>query len=87
MTLIKQVYQNHVLFGIIGTLKMFDLNLNRMFVINVMTDYELKTIAILNVKRVDFSCILWGINRNEAINRMNNSVLFYRWILVKRNCC
>ena len=41
----------------------------------VMTDYELKTIAILNVKRVDFSCILWAINRNEAINRMNNSVL------------
>ena len=41
----------------------------------VMTDYELKNIAILNVKWVDFSCILWGISRDEAINRLNNSVL------------
>ena len=41
----------------------------------VMTDYELKNIAILNVKWVDFSRILWGISRDEAINRLNNSVL------------
>ena len=24
---------------------------------------------------VDFRCILWGISKNEAINRLNNSVL------------
>ena len=41
----------------------------------LMTAYELKNIAILNVKCVDFSCILWGISRDEAVNRLNNSVL------------
>ena len=40
-----------------------------------MTAFELKNIAILNVKVVDFRCILWGISRNEAVNRLNNSVL------------
>ena len=30
----------------------------------LMTAYELKNIAILNVKDVDFTCILWGIGRN-----------------------
>ena len=24
---------------------------------------------------VDFRCILWGISRDEAVNRLNNSVL------------
>ena len=41
----------------------------------LMTAYELKKIAILNVKGVDFRCILWGISRDEAVNRLNNSVL------------
>ena len=41
----------------------------------LMTTYELKSIAILNVKGVDFRCILWGISRDEAVNRLNNSVL------------
>ena len=36
LTLIKQVHQKNVCFVIIGTLKMLDLNLNHMFVINVM---------------------------------------------------
>ena len=39
-----------------------------------MTAYELKNIAILNVKSVDFRCILWGISRDAAVNRLNNSV-------------
>ena len=34
-TLIKQVHQNNVRFAIIGALKIFDLNLNHMFLINV----------------------------------------------------
>ena len=34
-----------------------------------------KNIAILNVKGVDFRCILWGIGRDEAVNRLNNYVL------------
>ena len=39
------------------------------------TTYELKNIAILNAKGVDFRCILWGITRDGAVNRLNNSVL------------
>ena len=40
-----------------------------------MMAYELKNIAILNAKGVDYRCILWGISRDEAVNRLNNSVL------------
>ena len=36
LTLIKQAYQKNVCSAIIGILNMLDLNLNRMFVINVM---------------------------------------------------
>ena len=36
------------------------------------TAYELKNISILNVKRINFRCILWRISRSEAID---NSVL------------
>ena len=43
--------------------------------------YELKTIAKLNTKDVDYRCILWGISRNEAVNRLNNSVLADKGIL------
>ena len=39
-----------------------------------MTAYE-QNIAILNVKGVDLRCILWGISRDETVNRLNNSVL------------
>ena len=39
------------------------------------TAYELKNIAILNVKRVDFRCILRVISRDGAVNRLNNSAL------------
>ena len=37
--------------------------------------YELRNIAILNAKDVDYRCILWNISRDEAVNRLNNSVL------------
>ena len=47
----------------------------------LMNAYELKNIAISNVKGVDFRCILWGINRNEVVNRLNNSVLEDKGIL------
>ena len=40
----------------------------------LMTAYELKSIAVLNVKGMDFSCILWGISRDEVVNRLNNCV-------------
>ena len=41
----------------------------------LITAYELKNIAILNINLVNFGCILWGISRDEAISRLNNSVL------------
>ena len=47
----------------------------------LMTTYELKNIAILNVKGVDFRCILWGISRDEGVNRLNNSVLENKGVL------
>ena len=40
-----------------------------------MAAYELKNIAILNVKGVDFRCILWGISRDEVVNRLNDSAM------------
>ena len=43
--------------------------------------YELKKDATLNVKGVDFRCILWGINRDEVVNRLSNSVLKDRAVL------
>ena len=47
----------------------------------LMTAYELNNNAILNVKGVDFSCILWGIGKNEVVNRLNNSVLKVKGVL------
>ena len=48
----------------------------------LMTAYELKNITILNVKEVDFRCILWGITRrDDAVNRLNNSVLEDKGVL------
>ena len=46
-----------------------------------MNAYKLKNIAILNVKGVNFRCILWDISRDEAVNRLNNSVLEGKGVL------
>ena len=53
----------------------FEPNVCNKCIVKLMTDYELKNIAMLNVKEVDFRCIFGGISRDEAINRLNNSVL------------
>ena len=49
--------------------------------------YELRNIVILNAKGDDYRCILWGISRDEAVNKLDNSVLevkvFHKWILVE----
>ena len=47
----------------------------------LITVYELKNVAILNVKGADFRCILWGISRDEAANRSSNSVLEDKGVL------
>ena len=48
----------------------------------LMTAYELKNIAILNVKGIDLRCILWGISRDDAVNKLNNSVLEDKSVLL-----
>ena len=40
---------------------------NRCYDIPMMA-YKLENIAILNVKGVDYKCILWSMTRNYAIN-------------------
>ena len=49
----------------------------------LMTTYELKRHCNINVKGVDFRCILWRISRDEAVNRLNNSVVEDKWVLVQ----
>ena len=43
--------------------------------------YELKNIAISNAEGVYYRRILWGISKNDATNRLNNSVLEDKGIL------
>ena len=47
----------------------------------LMTAYKFKNIATLNVKGVDFRWILWGISRDEAVNRLSNSALENKGVL------
>ena len=54
----------------------------------LMMVYGLKNIAILNVKDVDYRCVLWNMTRNDAINMLDNSKLddkctLWIWILVR----
>ena len=46
-----------------------------------MIVYELKDIAILNVKGVDYRCILSDISKNEVVIILNNSVLEVKVVL------
>ena len=47
----------------------------------LMTAYELKNIAILNVKGVDYRCIVWAIKKNEAVSILNHTVLEDKGVL------
>ena len=71
--LMTQEHQKNVCFVIIGIFKILVINFSQMLIINAMM--KLKSIAIMNVKDVDYRCILLGISRNEAVNILNNSVL------------
>ena len=59
----------------------FELHVCNKYHYVLMTAYELKNVAILNVKGVDFRHILWGISRVEAVNRLNNSALEDKGVL------
>ena len=41
----------------------------------------LKNIAILSAKGATFRCLLMGINKNEALKKLNNSVTYDRGVL------
>ena len=45
------------------------------------TAYSLENLAILNSKGATFSCILWGISRNERLRRLKNFVLKHERVL------
>ena len=47
----------------------------------LITSCELKNTEVLNIKDVNFRWILWGISRDEPVNRLNNSVLKDKGIL------
>ena len=41
----------------------------------LMTANDLKNIAILNIKGVNYGCVIWNKSTSDAINRLNNSKL------------
>ena len=43
--------------------------------------YSLKNIAILSAKGTTFRSLLMGINKNEALKRLNNSATYDRGVL------
>ena len=40
-----------------------------------MMTYESENIAILNVKGIDYRCVMWNVTGNNVINWLNNSEL------------
>ena len=46
-----------------------------------MMAYKLKNIVILNAKGVNYRCISCGISKNDAVDRLNNSVLENKGVL------
>ena len=38
-----------------------------------MMVYELENITILNVKGIDYRCVIWNMSKSDAIKRLNNS--------------
>ena len=43
--------------------------------------YFLKNVAILSAKGATFRCLLMGINKNEALKKLNNSLIYGRGVL------
>ena len=48
----------------------------------LMIPYELENIAILNVKGVDYRCVLWNMTKNDAIKLFNNSRLDNKGVIM-----
>ena len=74
LILIKQVHQKSAVFLTIGTFLKKGLSFN---VCNrchdlIMVSMNLSNIAMLNMKDVDYCCIISRISQSEAINLMEN---------------
>ena len=86
LTFIKQTHQENVCFVIIGTLKMlfkFRHVCNKCSIRCIFS--KSKRIEILNVKGVDYRCILCGISRNKAVDILNNFVLEGKCVIILNN--
>ena len=46
-----------------------------------MVVYDLKDFMILNIKSVDYRCYVSNMNKDNAINLLNNSVLDNKGVL------
>ena len=73
LTLIKQTHQKNVYFNNVGY-KFQQHFCSKCRDASVIA-YELKKIAILNVKGVDYRCIIRSISKSKAVSILNNSML------------
>ena len=51
----------------------------------VMMSMNLSNIAILNIKRADYRCIISGISKSEAMNLLQYLFDQKRWNIMKQN--
>ena len=45
-----------------------------MIYLSVMA-YKLENLAILNIKGIDYRCVIWNMSKSDAINKLNKSEL------------
>ena len=82
------MHQKNVSFATIGFLKILDLNLKNLFVMDVsgchdllMMAYSLKNIVILRAKGATFRCALMGTSKNKALKILDNLETYDRGVL------
>ena len=40
-----------------------------------MMAYKFENLAILNIKGIDYRCVIWNMSKSDAVNRLNKSEL------------
>ena len=55
-----------------------------------MMAYKFENLAILNIKGIDYRCVIWNMSKSDAINRLNKSELddkdpSWLWTLLQIN--
>ena len=40
-----------------------------------MMAYKFENLVILNIKGIDYRCVIWNMSKSDAINRLNKSEL------------